>query len=138
MPILTSAEYPAIRAAIDTSLDSALLSDAVIGLSIYLGAADLEVKQRDPSWATRTGDELTHLTNAAIYLTAARLVPVIPNIIAETFTDHDYRREKLDVAALVADLRAKAAEELAAITEPNDTTPSRPTMFTLARGRRGW
>lgn len=128
--ILQPSDYPAVRAAIDISLDSTLLPDATISLPIYLDAADLDVKRRDPEWATRTGDALTHLTNAAIYLTAARLVPALPDLTRETFTDHEYVRQARNIEQMVADLEAKAADELEAL-DPT-TVVEMPTMFVTA------
>lgn len=138
MAILSSSDYPAIRGAIDTSLDSAVLPDATIELPIYLADADLEVKARDPQWASRTGDALARLKTAAICFTAARILPALPQIKSEQHGgEYQYQRQEVKVAERVAELRARADEALSAILEPDDATPSRPTMFVLGRGRRG-
>lgn len=138
MPILGSESYPAIRAIIDTSLDSAVLPDDVIALPIYLDDADLETKARDPGWASRTGDALTRLRTAAMCLTAARILPALPQIKSEQHGgEYQYQRQEVKVAERVAELRARADAALAAILEPTDTTPAMPTLFALGRGRRG-
>lgn len=138
MTILGSDSYPAIRGVIDTSLDSAVLPDATIELPIYLGDADLEVKGRDPQWASREGDALTRLKTAAICLTAARILPALPQIKSEQHGgEYQYQRQEVKVEQRVAELRARAEAALAAILEPSDLTPNRPTMFGLASGRRG-
>lgn len=137
MPILTSADYPAIRAAIDTSLDTAALPDSTITLPIYLEAADLEVKRRDPNWASRIGDQATLLKHAAIYLTAALLVPAVPQIKRETFADHEYDRQLMTAADLVASLRARASASLDALSETTTAIPLPPKLFGVGRGRRG-
>ena len=137
MTILDASDYPAIRAAIDLSLDSTALPDDVIALPIYLLAADLEVKARDPLWATRADDELALLTNAAIYLTAARIAPAIPRLQGETFGDYRYQLQAVDWEARAAWLRNQAAEALDTYLAVGDTTIDRPTRFAVARGCRG-
>lgn len=136
MSLLTASEYPAIRAAIDVSLDATLLPDSVIALPIYAGAADTDVQSRDPLWASRTGTALQRLVNAAIYLAAASLCPAIPQIIQEQTTEHTYQRRSVDWTALAGELRGRAEAELAAVIE-SDAQIERPTMFTVGIGRRG-
>lgn len=137
--LLTSTDYPTIRAAIDLSLDSTSksLPDATIALPIYLDAADLELKTRDPLWATRTGDALVQLKNAAIYLTASRIAPTIPRLVGEDFGNYAYKLQSVDWEARAAALRALAEEALNAILDPGDATSDRPTFFATARGYRG-
>jgi hypothetical protein len=137
MPILTSTSYGAIRAAIDVTLDSEALPDAVIALPIYLDAADLEVKTRDPLWASRTGDALIQLTNAAIYLTAARLAPALPRLLGEDFGDYAYKLQGVDWDARALALRALADAALDSFLDVGDLISTRPTRFTAATGRRG-
>lgn len=135
--IVQTSDYGAVRAAIDTSLDSTALPDATIALPIFLDAADLEIKRRDPSWASRTADEATHLKNAAIYLTAALLAPAVPSLSGETFGDYRYQLQTKDWTARSADLRQLMEQELNAYLETTTPTPDRPTMFAVASGRRG-
>lgn len=140
MPILTSDDYGAIRAAIDTSLDATVLPNSIIGLSIYVGAAELEVVARDSQAASRTGDAATHIKNAAIYLTAARLAPAVPQISGETTVGrHTYTRKFQDVDEQIANLRAMAESELAAASDStvSPATPQVPTFFGRACGGRG-
>lgn len=134
---LTSAHYPAIRAAIDVTLTAELLPDAVIGLDVYVGAAVRTVQARDPLWETRTGDAAQQLTLAAILLTAAALAPAVPQVVSERWGDQTYQRQPADMARLAAELRARADAALAAVLAPSDAASDRPTMFTLASGRRG-
>ena len=137
MALLSAADYPAIRAAIDVSLTARVLPDSVIGLPIYVDAAEAEVLARDPLAATRTGGELQHIQNAAVLLTAALLAPALPGYTAEDFSEYSYQR-KTDWATRAAELRKRAEAELAAVLEPeNPTTASKPTMFTTAPGTRG-
>ena len=104
--LLTATHYPAIRAALEVTLTSKELPDAVIALDIYLAAAIAEVLARDPLAESRTGAALTHVTNAGVLICAAQL-------------------------------RKRADLELAAVLTPTEATPSRPTMFARAPGRRG-
>src|SRR5215510_10127369 len=96
--IVQPVDYGAVRAALDTSLDTTALPDATIALPIFLDAADLEIKRRDPAWASRTGDAATHLKNAAIYLTAALLAPAVPRVTEEILNagNYRYRLEPID------------------------------------------
>jgi hypothetical protein len=138
LPLLSSSDYPAIRAAIDVSLDSTMLSDEVIAMPIYAEAAEAEVLARDPLAATREGSAWQRVVNAAIYLAAARLVRAVPWIKSEGIGgERQYSCQEVDLDALVSDLRSKAEAELAAVLEPSNQSPSRPVMFALASGRRG-
>lgn len=139
MAILSSTEYPAIRAAIDTELDTNSLPDAIIALSIYAGAADNDVIERDPDAESRTGDEATRILNAAIYFCAARLVPAAIRITGLNTTTRDlsYRRPLYDPEKRAEELRGLAEEEINEVLTPSETSPERPTMFTVASGVRG-
>lgn len=139
--LLTSADYPAIRAAIALSLSSSVLPDSAIALPIFLDAADLDLKARDPLWASRTGDSLVQLTNAAIYLTAARIAPAMPRLISEKISTggDDFARQwqAIDWEARAAALLHLAEEALDTILDPMDQISTRPTRFVTATGRRG-
>lgn len=122
--LLTDAEYPDIRAVIDTSLDSTALPDATIEALPFLPRADLEIKRRDASWASRSGEALMHLKIAAVYLTASYLVAGIPALTGERYGDYQYTRQATTPEQRARDLAAQAAAELLVlgITE-GDTTP---------------
>ncbi len=137
MSLLSTSDFPAIRAALDVSLKTTTLSDAVIALPIYQGAAEAEVLARDPLAASRTGAALQHVVNAAIFLTAAYLAPALPALTAETIGKYSYQRD-VDWTARAAELRARADAELAALLTPATAQKgSPPTMFGVASGRRG-
>lgn len=135
MALLTPADYPAIRAALDVSLTPAVLPDAVIEMPIFLGAAEMEVAARDPAAGTREGDALQRLKNAVIYFAAANLAPVVPIYLRERLLSYEYQRPAVDWNARAADLRAQAEAELVAVL--GSQTVERPTFFALASGRRG-
>lgn len=140
MSLLTFADYPAVRAALDTELDETSLADKTIALDIYQGAADREVKGRDPAWATRTGESLLRLRAAAVYLTAARLAPAVVRVISMNVQSRDlsYSRPVFDPAEKAAELRALAEQELSAVLTPEEDTSGKPIMFSLASARRGY
>ena len=136
-PLLTSANYPAIRAMIDITLDTISVPDAIIALDAYVGAGMRDVLALDPLAESRTGDDLQHAQTAAVLFTAARLVPALPMIVKETFPDHSYERNKVDSAARAAELRNLAAAEIDAYLDVGDVISDRPTRFAVASGRRG-
>lgn len=140
MPILTAADYDAVRAAIDVGLTAAQVPDAVIGMPIYHGWADAQVLAAVPTAATATGTAAEWATRAAILFCAARLVRAIPNTVQESFADVTYRRDVPKAEERAAALLAEAESALATLAELEGVTPTvaRPIFFTLATGRRGW
>lgn len=137
MPLLTSTNYASIRAAIETTLDSTSLPDAIIALDLYIGAGMRDVLALDPMAESRTGTDLQHAQTAAVLFTAARLIGALPMIVKETFPDHSYERNRVDADARAAELRAWATAELDAYLDVGDLISTRPTRFTVASGRRG-
>jgi len=135
--LLTSADYPSIRAAIETTLDSATLPDAIIALDLYVGAGMRDVLLIDPLAESRTGTALLHAQTAAILFTASRLVGALPQITLERFPDHEYRRREVDPQIQADTLRTRAEAELDAYLDVGDLFSTRPTRFTVATGRRG-
>lgn len=130
--------WPQVRAAIDLSLDCGTLSDDTIALPIFWNMGEFQVLARDPLAATRTGDDLTHVQNAAVYLIAALLVGSLPQVTQEKFdTDYQYTKQAIDRTALAATLRARADDELDAVLDPLGQTSERPTQFALGRACRG-
>jgi hypothetical protein len=138
--ILDSTSYPAVRAALDVALLESNLPDATIGLDIYEEAAIQDVVNIYPTAAAETvAANQTRITRAAIYFCAARLAPAVVRITSLNVATRDmsYSRQTFDPDERAAELRALAEAELAAILEPAEETPSRPTMFTVASGTRG-
>jgi hypothetical protein len=146
IPILSEAEYPAVRAAIDVSLTEAQLPNEIIGLSIYQDAAIRDVynayaaagSSDDPADETDE-DNIARITRAAVYYCAARLCPAVVRITSLNVTTRDlsYSRQTFDPEKRAAELVALAEAELAEILQPSEETPYRPTMFTTASGMRG-
>lgn len=137
MPLVAPEHYEAVRFAIDTSLTASDLPAAVIAQPIYLGAADAEVKRRDPLWASRTGDAAQQLVQAAILLTAAYLAPAIPQLSAERYPEGYSYERATDYAQRAQELRQRAETLIQGVLAPGDLAASRPTLFAAACGRRG-
>lgn len=139
MAIIDSTFYPAIRAALDTELDTTKLPDSIIDMGIYAAAADQDVYERDPDADSRTGDDALRVERAATYFCAARLCPAVVRITSLSVSTRDlnYSRPVFDPAVRAAELRAMAEAEINQVLTPAEDAPERPTMFTVAAGRRG-
>ncbi|MCO5181105.1 MAG: hypothetical protein M9896_13780 [Candidatus Promineofilum sp.] len=139
MTILTSGDYPAIRAALDVGLNAQQLPDATIAQDIFLGAAEAELLRRIPMAASLTGDDLARVKRALVWLTAAFLAHSVIRITSMSIQTRDlsYSRQTFDPDEKAAELRARAEAEFGMLLTPTEVAPSRPTMFTLAAGHRG-
>ena len=139
MAILTSADYPAIRAALDVDLDSSKLPDGIIALDIYKGQADRMVYERDPDADTRTGDDALRITAAAVYFCAGLLAPVVVRITSLSVSTRDvsYSRPVFDPEERKETLWSMAEDEIAEVITPTEDAPGMPTMFDRAPGTRG-
>jgi hypothetical protein len=132
------ADYIAVRAAMDLSLKEPNVPDSIIQLDIFQGAAEREVLARDPEAESREDDELARVKAAAVYLTAALLLPAVPQLLRERLGDQTYERLQLDVAARVAALRKMAFRELGVVSDPvNVNTIASPHFFGVLHGDRG-
>lgn len=113
MALLTSADYPEIRDAIDVSLDSDSLPDSVIGRSIYVGRAEAYI-------ASRTTDTDDSAKRACIYYTAYLLVKLeaIPALKSEDYgVGGNYSREPFNAVRKAAALLEQVEEELGETVE---------------------
>ncbi len=139
MAILTSADWPAVRAAIDTQVDDNMLLDSVIALNIYSGAADQDVLKLDPDAESRTGEDANRVTRAAVYYCAARLIPVVLRILSLSTITRDLRftRSVPDIEKRANELRGMAVEEINEVLTPGAEAASMPRMFTKVTGIRG-
>ncbi len=136
-PLLASSDWPAVRAALDITLDSVQLPDATIALDIYSGRAMREVEARVTGATALTGDDELKVTAAAVFLTAANLAPAMPAIMRAESQHLAVQRKEMDWNRRAADLRQMAEDEIAGLLEPNTAGPYRPVMFARAKGRRG-
>ncbi len=140
MAILTTADYPAIRAALDVELNAQRLPDATIAQDIFAGAAEAELLRRVPDAADLLGDDLARVKRALVWLTAAYLAHSVVRITSMSIQTRDmsYSRQTFDPDEKAAELRSRAETEIGQLVTTTATTTARPTMFTLAAGRRGW
>ena len=141
--ILSSADYPAIRAALDVSLGTKSLPDDVIAMDIYQGTAELEILKRDPLALTRTGNDWTHVHTAAILYCASLIAGgMVSRVTSESLPGggYNYSRPAVDWAKRAETLAQRTAEHMAAVLTPAATasTAVRPTFFGVARGTRGY
>lgn len=140
MAILTSLDYPAIRAALDVDLNAQTLPDATIGQDIFLGAAESELLRRVPTAAAMTGNDLARVKRALVWLTAAYLAHSVVRVTSMSVQTRDlsYSRQTFDPDEKARELRSRAEGEIGMLVAPTAATPARPTMFTTVGGRRGY
>jgi len=141
-PILTSANYPDVRAALDTDLSDSTssLPDTTIDLLIYAPTANQDVLALDPEAETRTGEDANRVLKAAIFFCAARLAPVVVRLTSLSITTRDmsYQKAIFDPEERAAELRGEAVDLINDVIKPTETSPSRPTTFSRAPGIRGF
>jgi hypothetical protein len=136
--LVTTAQYPAVRAAIDVTLTTDEVPDGVIGLTIFAGKAERDAIARATNGvaivASTSGDDFDRLRDVAILLCAALLVPALPQLTSESVgqADYSYRVQGVDPLKRAAQLRAEATALLATL----NGTYGIPTQFTLATGGR--
>lgn len=137
MPLYTAATAEQVRAVIGVDLSSTEISDDVIGLPVYAGAAQAELLLLDPLASTYTTDpKLGNAQRALIYLIAARIAPTISPVQSEQLGDYRYTMQPYDGEKDAARLRGLANEAIAAnITTSGMISP--PTIFATVRGQRG-
>ncbi|MFZ1401124.1 MAG: hypothetical protein WAS33_29735 [Candidatus Promineifilaceae bacterium] len=136
-PILSTTNWPAVRAALDVSLNDKQLPDSIIGLDIYSGRAVREITSRVADATTLTGDSERRVIAAAVFLTAANIAPALPSIMRAESQHLSVQRKEVDWSKRAAELRQMAEEEIAELLEPDTTGAYRPTLFARAKGRRG-
>ncbi len=143
--IITSADYPSVRAALDVTLDSTTMPDSIIALDIYEGVAETDVMAADPLWRTHLqdpgpGGAGQHVMNAVIYHVAALLaMGMANNVDSEALPGGGYRytRSRIDWDKRREYLDGQADRELEAVLALNQPdTGAMPTLFTLAYGGR--
>lgn len=136
-PILDTAHYEMVRAALGIEVDDYILTDDLIALPIYQGAAETEILRRDPQALSRTGTAAEHIINAAVYLTAALIAPAMTQMKRESFGDYSYAAT-VDWGDREKELRARFEREMAAVLNPDQiATTNRPVIFAAAKAYRG-
>ena len=138
MALLTAADYPEVRAAIDVTLDDVTLDDVVIGRSIFATRAEEWV-------ASRTDDTGAHAKRAVIFKLAALVTLSVPSLLGIIHQANSQGESKATItpAEKAASLMQQAEEELALTSDSGkkdtsaDTTAVMPNIFALATGGRG-
>jgi hypothetical protein len=142
MALLTTADFPAVRALLDISVDERSLPDTVILLAPFAPEAEARVLDRVTDAADRTGDEARHLHLAAIALCAALLAPSMPSLTSESVGPSvSVSRAPVDWPKRASYLQGVFESEMDAVLPKGtveDTTKRRPLLFSLAPGRRGF
>lgn len=136
MPILSTADFPQVRAAIDPLLGEDELPDDVIALPVYRGAAEADVLRRLPNAATFLGEDGDRVRYAVIYLTAALLAPALPDVTSVQLGQSRYQQEPRDTWKRVGYLQGMAARQLASLIDPFGGD-GHPKLFGLVPGTRG-
>ena len=84
MALIGTAEYPSVRFAIDIRLTTVSLPDDVIDQPIFAPEANLDILEIIPDAESFTGNKLTRVKNATIYLTALKILPSVPHLIDQS------------------------------------------------------
>lgn len=139
MAILEVGDYPAVRSALLIGLDAKTLPDATIGLDIFIGRAERELRATLPDLDTLLADEdeSPRVLAAAVYLAAAAIAPSMASILEKRAQEIGLRYASIDWALRESQLRANAAAELDALLPNAAAGTERPRMFGVAAGRRG-
>ena len=96
MALITTAEYPSVRFAIDFRLNSIVMPDDIIAQPIFVVEAELDVLAILPQAASFTGTSLTRVKNAVIYLTAIKMIPSVPQLIDQSIFGDREKYELID------------------------------------------
>lgn len=138
MALLVHADYAQVRAALSPLIDEDMLPDDIIAMDVYQGVVEAQVSDRVADAATIAlgSDALARRLRAAVaLLIAARIAPVVQQVVMADQAGTVYRLQETDWLARAAELRSSAEELLN--TFDDEIELSRPTFFTLAVGRRG-
>lgn len=140
MPLIDDSAYDEIRAAIDVSLTSKQVPDALISMSIYQGLAERDIINLLPTAEVDMDDPVkaVHIRRAVIFLTASHLIPQVPFIVKENFGNYSYTRKDMDLAIQADVLRGLAENEIAIITGVDVFISPVPILFTTAKASRGY
>ena len=136
--LVTADECADVRAAIDVTLPATALPDTTILLAVFADKAARDITARVTNGEdivdAGSGDDFETMRLAAIYYTAALIMPALPQLISESVGQGDfaYRMAVVDPLKRQAQLFGLASTEVATL---NGST-GMPTFFTLAPGGR--
>lgn len=126
MAIITAADYPQIRATLDVSFSETDLSNDIIKMSIYSGAADQDVIDRvsnAEALVSAGGTDAKKIKRAAILFCAARLVMAVfqAESVTTTARDLNYSRPTFNPEKRKAELIEMAEDQLEDLADRTDT-----------------
>lgn len=136
LQLLTSADYPAIRAAIRSDVGVSDLPDALIGYAIGPATSQVAALDKSAPWPDGSA-EAQRDHDAAVLYAAAILAGSLPQIVSEKFEDYSVTMAQFNIADRVAMLRLTAAILLAENLGESAVDLLRAGSMTLARGGRG-
>ena len=122
MAILSSADYPQVRAIIDPSLDENTLPDSILSMDIYQGRAESEVKSMDPDAETRTGEDLNKIKRAVILLMASYYLESLPDKTASKIETMSFSSWHKRLETRIAQMRSQAAALVREVLANNSTS----------------
>lgn len=127
-----------VRNALDLRLTTSNLPDAIINQVIFKDEALEQLLAADPNALTYTDPStaFSRAHRAMVYLVAALIAPVLPNLTRLELGDSVFAWEKWDGLARAAQLRALAQAAIALNTEADGLVPAM-RQFETARGYRG-
>ena len=142
MSIISSNEFPQVRAVLDVSLDTTSLPDEVITQDIYQGRAEREVLAYYPTAESFTGENKDRAKLAVILLTAAYLAPAVVRVTSVNVQgrDSNYSRKTFDPDLRADELREQAIAELELIdtgAEVEIADEAGPTIIMVSTQGRG-
>lgn len=136
--ILTSAEYAEVRAAIGTDVSARDLPNSIIKLDLYQGVAERWARGIDAAIDTRQGDDLRIIKTAIVLKTASLILPAFPHLVSEDFGEGEsVRRQSVNIEERAAKLAQRAQDAIGQLVTQEAKPLNLPTMFTVAKGRRG-
>jgi len=115
MALLSSSDYPAIRALVDTTLTVEELPDAVLGYDQVVGHADRLIKVYVPLAESLTGNNLLRAKLAARLVAAAQVAASAPQLIDLKIGPYAEKRQEVDWTALSKGLMLRADREVQAL-----------------------
>lgn len=135
--VLTSADYPSIRQAIDIRLDEIDIPDTTIALDIYAGFAVRRVVGRLPNPYDVSLDPT--VKTACIFSCAALLIPAMKQIQNEQIAGHEKTFKVIDWDKKIRELEGRIDQIVGSILVTIGGVGSNiamPGFFTVAKANR--
>lgn len=142
MPILTSADFPQVRALLGgAEVTAATLPETIIQMDVYQGAAEDWATARIPTGTVLTVPQVATQKRATLYYLAGLLAPVLPDYtMRRDASGTEEQVRPIDRREQQADLFALAEAQLADILGllPATAGPMAAQFKTAGPKRRRW